>query len=45
MLDFHSTRREKRMKRFVAILGAILSGAISIAVLAPHAAEAGFSFN
>jgi len=33
------------MKRFFAIIGAILSGAIGLAVFAPHAAEAGFSIN
>ena len=34
------------MKRFVAILGALLTGAVSLGVFfAPHAAEAGRAFN
>jgi hypothetical protein len=33
------------MKRIFAIIGAILSGAIGLAVFAPYAAEAGWQFN
>lgn len=33
------------MKKIFAIIGAILSGAIGLAVLVPHTVEAGFSFN
>jgi hypothetical protein len=33
------------MKKFLAIIGAIFSGAISLAIFVPHAAEAGIQFN
>jgi hypothetical protein len=35
----------KEMKKFLAIISAILSGAITLAIFAPNAANAGFSFN
>jgi hypothetical protein len=35
----------KEMKRFLAIISAIVTGALGLAIFAPHAVEAGFQVN
>ena len=39
------TRRDKRLKKIFALIGALLTGAIGLSVLVPSFVEAGFALN